>query len=149
MRLKGLNVDIDGTALRASLTGKFTSGMNLEKVSTIVLGRSENYLRECLRRNRINISHYDMLCEFFSLDKDKYIINMPEDKTEEDVDVNGLAIVLTNIYNLLNEVLEENKKLNKKIESYDYIFKQISSNTSKNAEKTTAIFTELKYNMNR
>lgn len=150
MAISGESVRIYSAKLEKDLASKMGSGQSFARISTDLLGNSSGYLSNCIMRGVINRDSLSKICNFYGLYIQNYIapdeIPQAQPKRPNNFSYDDMIKGMSDIYNLLNKILAENKDLNAKIARQETMLKTITANSTKTAEKTTAIFTEVKYN---
>ena len=143
--------------------------ITLQTLSTDVLLMGANYASQSLSEGNINAEVYEKLCRWLKVDKEKYLLDEEEKPEEENGSLNADIIVnTTGIYNKLNELLTEQKRTNLLLQEMVRVYKEdslgrknmltsvlgtgvtvekMAEDMHMTKEKVTAIFTEVKYNM--
>ena len=148
MAISENSVRIYSAKLEKDLASKMGSGQSFSRISTDLLGNSSNYLSNSILRGIINRDALAKMCNFYGLYIQNYIApaETAEPKRPTNFSNDDIIKGMSDIYNLLNKILAENKDLNAKVSRQEAMLKTVTANSTKTAEKTTAIFTEVKYN---
>lgn len=143
--------------------------ITLLTLSSDILGMSEGYISKALSNCNMDKDVYYKLVKWLKLEPNKYLLDTEEEPEEKPDSPNEDIIVnTTGIYNKLNELLTEQKRTNLLLQEMVRIYKEdslgrknqfaailgteelvrtMAEDMHMTKEKVTAIFTEVKYNM--